>query len=61
MASPDLYSWVKEALYKKGEVTATHKKKKSTKAPCPQQPVHTLTPLQLKDGLFQVMDFSIFQ
>lgn len=28
MASPDLYGWVKEALYKKGEVTATHRKKR---------------------------------
>lgn len=33
---------------------------KNTKAPCPQQTWHTLTSLQLKDGLFQVSDFSIF-
>lgn len=45
--SPDLYCWLKEALHKKTEDPTMHIK--NTKAPCPQQPVHTLTPLQLKD------------
>lgn len=58
IASPDLYGWVKEVLYKKGEVTTTPIK--STEALCPQL-VHIFTPLQLKDGLFQVTNFRIFQ